>query len=332
MAWTSASEDPESESSTSPASRSKASISHAPSPTQWTASTAPRRRSRQAPLSRASNSDPEIAATSVVTAPIAPTFVTLGAATCTTSGDTNVNLLTGVFVLNVHGSTPPVLADIGKTVYASDDQTVSKVPSDGPVAGTLVGIEDSTGRAFVLVGPEPSAETGFAYVEIPVYPSILAAGTPMAAFADNAASAPGITLADSKAMGIRWNNNATQVAVWTRFLLPNDIDTNFDAVLELYASKTGATVGDATTFTVAAFNNALGALHDADADFGGATSAMTGNATAKTVQKVTRTLALADLGVAGEPVSLSFKPTDGTLGTDDVILEGMRLKYRRKPA
>ena len=253
-------------------------------------------------------------------------------ATCTTSGDTNVNLLTGVFVLNVHGSTPPVLADIGKTVYASDDQTVSKVPSDGPVAGTLVGIEDSTGRAFVLVGPEPSAETVFAYVEIPVYPSILAAGTPMAAFADNAASAPGITLADSKAMGIRWNNNATQVAVWTRFLLPNDIDTNFDAVLELYASKTGATVGDATTFTVAAFNNALGALHDADADFGGATSAMTGNATAKTVQKVTRTLALADLGVAGEPVSLSFKPTDGTLGTDDVVLEGMRLKYRRKPA
>lgn len=253
-------------------------------------------------------------------------------ATCVASGDTNVNLLTGVFVLNVHGSTPPVLADIGKTVYASDDQTVSKVPSDGPVAGTLVGIEDSTGRAFVLVGPEPSAETGFAYVEIPVYPSILAAGTPMAAFADNAASAPGVTLVDSKAMGIRWNNAASQVAVWTRFLLPNDIDTNFDAVLELYASKTGATVGDATTFTVAAFNNALGALHDADTDFGGATSAMTGNATAKTVQKVTRTLALADLGVAGEPVSLSFKPTDGTLGTDDVVLEGMRLKYRRKPA
>ena len=101
-------------------------------------------------------------------------------ATCTASGDTNVNLLTGVFVLNVHGSTPPVLADIGKLVYASDDQTVSKVPSDGPVAGTLVGIEADTGRAFVLVGPESSSDTGFAYVEIPVYPSILAAGTPMA--------------------------------------------------------------------------------------------------------------------------------------------------------
>lgn len=251
-------------------------------------------------------------------------------ATCSTSGDTNVNLLTGgVFAISVHGSTPPVLADIGKLVYASDDQTVSKVPSDGPVAGTLVGFEADTGRALVYISPESTSDTGFAYKEIPLY-AILAAGTPMAAFADNVASNPGITLADSKAMGIRWNNAASQTAVWMRFTLPDDIDINQDAVLEVYASKTGATVGDATTFTITAFNNALGALHDADTDFGGATSAMTGNATAKTVQKVTRTLALADLGVAGEPVSFSIKPTDGTLGTDDVIVEGIKLKYRRK--
>jgi hypothetical protein len=257
-------------------------------------------------------------------------------ATCTVSGDTNVNLLTGgVFAIAVHASTPPVLADIGKLVYASDDQTVSRVPSDGPIAGTLVGFEDATlgsGAALVLITPEPAVDTGYAYKEIPIYPSMLAAGTPMAAFADNAASAPGITLADSKAMGIRYNNAAAQVAVWTRFLLPDDIDVTLDAVVEVYASKTGATVGDATTFTLSVFNAALGALHDADTDFGGATSAMTGNATAKTVQKVTRTLALADLGVAGEPVSLSFKPTDGTLGTDDVIVHGMKLKYRRRAA
>ena len=113
-------------------------------------------------------------------------------------------------------------------------------------------------------------------------------------------------------------------------MLPRDIDTSKDAKLVLKAAKSGATVGDATTFTITAFNNATGALHDADANYGGTTSAMTGNATAKTVQEVTLTLAAADLGVAGDPVSLSFKPTDGTLGTDDVTLYSIELQYRRK--
>jgi hypothetical protein len=152
----------------------------------------------------------------------------------------------------------------------------------------------------------------------------------MAAFADNAASQPGVTVVDSKGMGIRWNNAASQVAVWTRFVLPRDIDTSKDATLVLKAAKTGATSGDATKFTITAFNNATGALDDADTDFGGDTSAMTGASAAKTVQEVTLTLAAADLGVAGDAVSLSFKPKDGTLGTDDVVLFSIELQYRRK--
>lgn len=251
-------------------------------------------------------------------------------ATCVASGDTNANLLTGQFVRPCHGSHTPTILDIGKAVYASDDQTISNDPTDGPLAGLLVGFEDGSGDAIFLIEPADAAAMTLAQKEIPIYPSILAAGTPMAAFADNAASAPGITLNNSEAMGIRWNNAASQVAVWTRFTMPLDIDISKDAVLELFASKTGATVGDATTFTVTAFNNAKAALEDADANFGGATSAMTGNATAKTVQRVTLTLAAADLGQPGEPVSLSFKPTDGTLGTDDVILLGMNLRYRAK--
>lgn len=170
-----------------------------------------------------------------------------------------------------------------------------------------------------------------AFLNVPLTGAILAAGTPMAAWADNASSNPGVTLANSKAVGLRWNNNATQTAVWLGPVpIPSDFDITADAILNVLASKVGATVGDATTFTIAAFNNAVGALHDADSDFGGATSAMTGNATSKTIQKVTRILALADLAANPSAISLSIKPTDGTLGTDDVIVHAVYIEYKRK--
>jgi hypothetical protein len=252
-------------------------------------------------------------------------------ATCTVSGDTNVNLLTGQFIRPCHATHTPTVADIGKAVYASDDVTISNLASDGPVAGILLGFEDNSGDAIVFIEPPSAGEVGAASKEIVISSAILAAGTPMAAFADNAgASAPGITLADSKSVGLRWNNQATQTAVWLGFSLPYDLDSSKDATIVVTASKTGATAGDATTFTITAFNNSAGALHDADVDFGGATSAMTGNAAAKTVQQVTRTLATADLGSPGDHVSMSIKPTDGTLGTDDVIIESVVLQYRRK--
>lgn len=252
-------------------------------------------------------------------------------ATCSTSGDTNVNLLTGQFVRPKHGSHTPTLLDIGKAVYASDDNTISNDPTDGPVAGILTGFEDTSGDAIVLIEPPDAGSVALAKMAIPLSGAILAAGTPMAAWADNAgASAPGVTLANSEAYGIRWNNQASQTAVIIGWVLPGDIDTSKDAVLEVIASKVGATVGDATTFTIGIFNNAVGALHDADGNYGGATSAMTGNATSKTVQRVTRTLAAADLGAAGEPVSMSINPTDGTLGTDDVIVHAIVLRYTRK--
>ena len=248
-----------------------------------------------------------------------------------TSGAANINLLCGVFCFPVNGSSTPTIADVGKAVYASDDNTISNSPSAGPVAGTLVGFEATTGNAMVYIAPPDAGAAGLGSMRIPIASGILAAGTPMAAFADNAgASAPGITIVDSEGVGIRWNNQASQTAVWTSFMLPRDIDTSKDATLVLKASKTGATVGDATKFTITAFNNATGALHDADADFGGDTTAMTGNATAKTVQSVTLTLAAADLGLPGDNVSLSFKPKDGTLGTDDCVLFGIELQYRKK--
>jgi hypothetical protein len=161
--------------------------------------------------------------------------------------------------------------------------------------------------------------------------AILAAGTPMAAWADNAgASAPGITLANSKAVGLRWNNFATQTAVWLSATMPQDVDDAAPIVMHILASKSGATLADATTFTVTAFFQTVGALHDADVDCGGTSSAMTGNATAKTVAELTLTIAAADVPPSPSTLSFSIKPTDALLGTDDLIIEAIWFEATRK--
>ena len=112
--------------------------------------------------------------------------------------------------------------------------------------------------------------------------------------------------------------------------MPEDADIAANMTLHIRASKTGATVGDAATFTVTAYNQVVGALHDADTNFGGTSSAMTGNATAKTIQDVTLTLALANLAAPPASVTLSIKPTDGTLGTDDLVFHGAHITYKKK--
>lgn len=230
----------------------------------------------------------------------------------------------------------------GTLVYVNEGSTTSSsfkaMPSAGTSGAGVVGILDTGGFTAQTTVEGALAEiyqhtlTTKAHINVPLVGAILAAGTPMAAFADNAgASAPGITLANSKAVGLRWNNQGTQTAVWLNPIsMPADVDTTANATLKILASKTGATSGDATTFTVTAFNNASGALHDADSDFGGTSSAMTGNATAKTVQLCTLTLATADLAANPNAISMSIKPTDGTLGTDDVIVHSVWIEYKRK--
>lgn len=155
-------------------------------------------------------------------------------------------------------------------------------------------------------------------------------GDPLAKFVDGASTTPGFNLADSEAYGIRWNNHATPAAVLTQITMPLDLDDTADVVVHIMASKTGATVGDAVTFTCTGFFHTVGALHDADANCGGVTGAMTGDATAKTVQEVTLTLASADVPAGPSSLSFTFKPTDGTLGTDDVIVEAIWLEYKGK--
>jgi len=161
-------------------------------------------------------------------------------------------------------------------------------------------------------------------------PAFDSAGVALAAFV-SADSVTGGYCVTAKGLGIRWNNHATPgPAVGIKVMVPPDADIAADMVLHILAAKTGATIGDATTFTIGAYNNTVGDAYDADSTFGGATDAMVGDATAKDVQHVTRTLALADLAAYPAAMELTIKPTNGTLGTDDVILLACWIEYQKK--
>lgn len=154
-------------------------------------------------------------------------------------------------------------------------------------------------------------------------------GTTLADFADGASPTPGWSAGDESG-GIRWNNHANPDPVSTQFVWPADVDITANATLHILAAKVGATLADAVTWKVEVFNNIAAALYDADADYGGTSSAMTGDAATKTVQDETLTLALADLPAAVPAIStLTIQPTDGTLGTDDVILLGAWIAYTK---
>ncbi len=168
-----------------------------------------------------------------------------------------------------------------------------------------------------------------AILPIPINAWTQKTGAALAVFADGASDVPGWSATD-KTAGIRWNNHATPLAVKTSVPVPMDMDVTANAVLHILAAKVGATVGDAVTFTVEAFNNVVAALYDADADYGGASSAMTGDAATKTIQEVTLTLALANLPAAQATLVLTMAPTAGLLGTDDVIVLGTWIEYKRK--
>lgn len=157
-------------------------------------------------------------------------------------------------------------------------------------------------------------------------------GTPLPVFADGASTIAGIYSDGAKVVGVRWNNDAAPAAIVASIQIPPQVDVTANAVLHIRAAKTGATnnAGNTPTFVVTATNQVDGALYDADANFGGTSSAMVANATAKTIQNVTRALALADLAAYPASVSISIKPTAGTLDTDDLVLLDAYLVCKRK--
>lgn len=173
-----------------------------------------------------------------------------------------------------------------------------------------------------------------ARVSVDFRAGILAAGTPLAAWANNAgASAPGVTLNNSKVLGVKWNNQATLTAVWSKFILPGDFDVTKPCVVVALVSKSGATGADTMTLDVGIYEQVPGALEDATTNLGGVTSAIAApTATAKTVAKLTLGIAPNTFTQALEQVSMSLKPTDGTLGTDDGVVESVWIEYTRKSA
>jgi hypothetical protein len=122
-------------------------------------------------------------------------------------------------------------------------------------------------------------------------------GTALADFSNGTSNTPGWNAGD-ESFGIRWNNSGTPDPIATSFPIPPDLDATADVIVHVLAAKVGATIGDAVTWLIEAFNNADAAAYDADADFGGTSSAMTGDATSKTCQEETLTLAAANVAAA----------------------------------
>jgi hypothetical protein len=213
----------------------------------------------------------------------------------------------------------------------------------GVAAGTganLVGYDDSGSKTTAATVGNALDEiyvdltSAYAWVDVPFDASWYEVdGTALAAFSDGASSTPGLALDNSKAAGIRWNNAANPDPICKSIALPWDLDETADVIATITASKSNATLADATTFDLGVFNNVIGAEADADTDYGGATSAMVGDEAAKTMQAVTRTLALANLpnpDAACQSVTVTVQPTDGLIDTDDVTVHTLRLRYRRK--
>lgn len=168
-------------------------------------------------------------------------------------------------------------------------------------------------------------------LNIPLRGATLVDGTALADFSNGASATPGWDNSGSEMAGIRWNNNATLTPIMLEAMLFEDFNAAYDVVVKAMLVKSGATAGDITTLTIGAFMQKVGDLYDADADFGGVSSAVNPTATAKTVQLVTRTLALANLAAGPLALNLTVQPTDGTLGTDDATLQRVWLEYVKKP-
>lgn len=212
--------------------------------------------------------------------------------------------------------TVTVTGDVGALTFADEGDWV-----------TLHAVEDTTALNWAVLGSKIASTPAF--LPLPIYAFSEDDGTALAVFSGGASTVPGWS-ATAEGGGIRWNNHANPDPVRTTIPYPPDLDATANVVVHFLAYKTGATSGDAVTWTCTAFENIDGALFDADADLGGASSAMTGAAATKTVQEETLTLALAN--VTGSPgcITFSIQPTDGTLGTDDVTLLAVWLEYTRK--
>jgi len=246
----------------------------------------------------------------------------------------NIEVTYGTAALEISGTTPKPR----DRVYVVDNQTVSLDSLGGTrgFAGIVTEVRTINGRAqaFVFVSPiaDSAGQNGRGILRFDVTSALdIATGAKMAVFANGASTTPGTQFTDSKTSAVRWNNDAAPGAIAMNVAVPIDLDTSKPAVVHALVSKVGATVGDATKLTIGAFNHVVGALHDADVDFGGDSSAIGApSAASKTISELTLTLAAADLAAAPAGMCLTVKPKAGTLGTDDFVLHELWIEYAKK--
>jgi hypothetical protein len=201
-----------------------------------------------------------------------------------------------------------------------------EVVGDALSEAASIGILDSgayTAATNVESALQAAMQEAFA-IRVPMTSFVDADGDPLVKW--SAAPTPGHALGNSEAFGMKWGANATHSVALTSVALPRSVTLGTVLTMNIVASKIGATVGDATTFTVTAFVNALGALHDASTDLGGVSSAMQGDATSKTVQHETLALTMPSI-TAPAVLTFTIQPTNGTLGTDLVIVHGIYFTY-----
>jgi hypothetical protein len=134
----------------------------------------------------------------------------------------------------------------------------------------------------------------------------------------------------TKVVGIRWNNTVGATDTIARsFKVPTDMDLTVAPVVKVLCAKVGATLADATTFVVGAYAQTPAALYDAGANLGATTTAVTGDAISKTLQQPTATLTV--FPGATSRITMTLNPTAAKLGTDDMIVCGVIVSYKRKP-
>lgn len=275
------------------------------------------------------------------------------------AGAADVEVEYGVFgfASKTGGGDDIAAVSVGEPCFVVDNQTVAL--TNGTDTRGIAGFisEVRAGVVFVYMGPhvagmiviaasedsqldtaqtdiaalQVDAETANYVIPIPLASFVAADATPLAKFASAGTPTFGLNLADSESLNVRWNNDANPGTALCAVNLPDDLDETADFDLEFLVSKSGATVGDATVLTVAAFIIKPGDLHDADTNCGGDTGALVGDATAKTTALLTRTIALADIP-AGTSRRMTFTvtPKAGTLGTDDLMLHSAKIRGTRK--
>lgn len=226
------------------------------------------------------------------------------------------------------------IQNAGGVLYPSYVSAVATAATQCAAKKAYRGANESELEAIMFAaahkGSVTDATTSEASIPIPLTSFLDADGDPLVKFVNAASPTFGFALVDSEALCLRWNNDASPGTALCQVTLPEDLDADAAMVLEFLCSKTGATVGDATTLTITAFLTAPGALHDADADAGGVTGALVGNAAAKTTALLSRTIAAADIPDGAHTMTFTVTPTAGTLGTDDLCLHAVRLRYKRK--